>query len=115
MLALQSQTTQEGSQPLFRNVICETIFGRRLGYSKGLGWEPRPKSRKSSGSSSQTTFSHSTAVEEANAILIEQQRLEIQETRRMIEEQRKFSEMPSRQMEEMMKKIEELSLTHGGS
>ena len=96
------------------------IFARSFWVSvqatqKVLVGGPKPKSCKSPGSNSSTTSSHSTAVKEANAILIDQQRLEIQETRHMIEEQRRFSEMQSKQMEEMMKKIEELSGTLGGS
>ncbi|KAA0036895.1 CACTA en-spm transposon protein [Cucumis melo var. makuwa] len=37
MLELQSQPTSKGTQLLFEDEICETILGRRLGYSKGLG------------------------------------------------------------------------------
>ncbi|KAA0040161.1 GDSL esterase/lipase [Cucumis melo var. makuwa] len=40
MLELQSQPTLEGSQPFFGNEICETVLGRRSGYSKGLSWRP---------------------------------------------------------------------------
>ncbi|KAA0054328.1 CACTA en-spm transposon protein [Cucumis melo var. makuwa] len=37
MLELQSQPTSKGSQPLFGDEIWETVLGRRLSYSKGLG------------------------------------------------------------------------------
>ncbi|TYK08860.1 GDSL esterase/lipase [Cucumis melo var. makuwa] len=40
MLELQSQPTLEGSQPLSGDEICETVLGRRSGYSKGLSWRP---------------------------------------------------------------------------
>ncbi|TYK14211.1 CACTA en-spm transposon protein [Cucumis melo var. makuwa] len=43
MLELQSQPTLEGSQPLSENEICDQVLGRRLGYSKGLGWGPKPR------------------------------------------------------------------------
>ncbi|KAA0054670.1 CACTA en-spm transposon protein [Cucumis melo var. makuwa] len=46
MLELQSQPTLEGSQPLSRDEICETVLGRRPGYSKGLGWGLKPKAHK---------------------------------------------------------------------
>ncbi|TYK23259.1 CACTA en-spm transposon protein [Cucumis melo var. makuwa] len=38
MLKLQFQPTSEGSQPLSRDEICETVLGRQSGYSKCLGW-----------------------------------------------------------------------------
>ncbi|TYK05495.1 CACTA en-spm transposon protein [Cucumis melo var. makuwa] len=37
MLEHQSQPTSEGNQPLSGKEICETMLGRRLSYSKGLG------------------------------------------------------------------------------
>ena len=45
MLELQSQPTPEGSQPLSGDEICETVLDKRPGYSKGLSWGPRSKSR----------------------------------------------------------------------
>ncbi|TYK28105.1 CACTA en-spm transposon protein [Cucumis melo var. makuwa] len=44
MLELQSQPTPQNSQPLSWDEICETVLGRRSGYSKGVGWDPKPKS-----------------------------------------------------------------------
>ena len=41
MLKCQSQPILEGSQPLSRDEICEIVLGRRLEYSKGLGWGPQ--------------------------------------------------------------------------
>ncbi|KAA0051078.1 zinc finger protein ZPR1-like protein [Cucumis melo var. makuwa] len=52
MLELQSQPTQEGSQSLTGDEICETILGRRPSYSKGLGWGTKPKFQYAAGSSS---------------------------------------------------------------
>ncbi|KAA0032452.1 CACTA en-spm transposon protein [Cucumis melo var. makuwa] len=46
MMELQSQPTSEGSQPLSGNEICDQVLGRRPGYSKGLGWGPKPKVHK---------------------------------------------------------------------
>ncbi|TYK09797.1 zinc finger protein ZPR1-like protein [Cucumis melo var. makuwa] len=46
MSKLQSQPTPNGSQPLSEDEICETVLGKRPSYSKGLGWGPKHKSRK---------------------------------------------------------------------
>ncbi|KAA0047493.1 cytochrome P450 CYP82D47-like [Cucumis melo var. makuwa] len=54
-LELQSQPTLESSQPLLRDKICEMVLDRRLGYSKGLGWGPKPKSRMTTNASSAST------------------------------------------------------------
>ncbi|KAA0047440.1 uncharacterized protein E5676_scaffold507G00090 [Cucumis melo var. makuwa] len=40
------QPTPEGSQPLFRDEICDQVLGRRLGYLEGLGWGPKQKARR---------------------------------------------------------------------
>ncbi|TYK09525.1 uncharacterized protein E5676_scaffold757G00010 [Cucumis melo var. makuwa] len=62
MLELQSQPTPGGIKPLSRDEICETVLGRRLGYSKGLGWRQKPKACKTASvSSSSTSCSQSTA------------------------------------------------------
>ncbi|KAA0042154.1 NBS-LRR type resistance protein [Cucumis melo var. makuwa] len=67
-LSIKSQPTLESSQPLSGDEIYETVLGRRSGYSKGLGWGPRPKSRKTNASSSSTTFSQARKkdIEAAN-------------------------------------------------
>ena len=114
MLELQRQPILEGSQPQSDDDICKIVLGKRPSYSKDLDWGPRPKSRKSPASNSSTTCSYSTAVEHANTVLIEQQKLELQEARRIIEEQRRMFELQSKQMEEMMKKIEEMSRAQRG-
>uniref|UniRef100_A0A9I9EB55 CACTA en-spm transposon protein n=1 Tax=Cucumis melo TaxID=3656 RepID=A0A9I9EB55_CUCME len=55
MLELQSQPTPEGSQPLSEDEICDQVLGRRPGYSKGLGWGPKPKVRRTASASSSST------------------------------------------------------------
>ncbi|KAA0056246.1 CACTA en-spm transposon protein [Cucumis melo var. makuwa] len=52
MLELQSQSTQEGNQPLSRNEICDQVLSRQPGYSKGLGWGPKLKACKTMSASS---------------------------------------------------------------
>uniref|UniRef100_A0A9I9E336 CACTA en-spm transposon protein n=1 Tax=Cucumis melo TaxID=3656 RepID=A0A9I9E336_CUCME len=52
MLELQSKPTLEGSQPLSEDEICDQVLGRRPGYSKGLGWGPKPKARRTTSASS---------------------------------------------------------------
>ncbi|KAA0045075.1 CACTA en-spm transposon protein [Cucumis melo var. makuwa] len=82
MLELQSQPTREGSQPLSQDEICDQVLGRRLGYSKGLGWGPKPKAcRTASASSSSTSCSQSTEKEiELQAKLHEVlERIEVQD------------------------------------
>ncbi|TYK11936.1 potassium transporter 19-like [Cucumis melo var. makuwa] len=61
---LQMGLTHLVSQPLSRDEICDQVLGRRLGYSKGLGWEPKPKARKITCASSSTTSCSSSTQEE---------------------------------------------------
>uniref|UniRef100_A0A9I9E8I5 CACTA en-spm transposon protein n=1 Tax=Cucumis melo TaxID=3656 RepID=A0A9I9E8I5_CUCME len=64
MLELQSQPTLEGSQPFSEDEICDQVLGRRPGYSKGLGWGPKPKARRTaSASNSSTSCSPTEGVE----------------------------------------------------
>ncbi|KAA0050096.1 CACTA en-spm transposon protein [Cucumis melo var. makuwa] len=63
MLELQSQPTPKGTQPLPENEICQTVLGRRPGYSKDLGWEPKPKAQKTASASSSTTSCSQSTVE----------------------------------------------------
>ena len=56
MVELQSQLVPKSSQPLSKDEICEIILGTRSGYSKGLGWGRKPKSRMSSASSSSSNM-----------------------------------------------------------
>ncbi|KAA0025728.1 cytochrome P450 CYP82D47-like [Cucumis melo var. makuwa] len=92
MLELQSQPILEDSQPLSRDEICEKVLSRQPGYSKGLGWGPKPKSRKSCVNNSSTSFLQAREVKEAKA-LIKPQRVELEEAKSMIEEQRRTSEL----------------------
>ncbi|KAA0062839.1 zinc finger protein ZPR1-like protein [Cucumis melo var. makuwa] len=55
MLELQSQPTPKGSQSLSENEICDQVLGRRSGYSKGLGWGPKPKVRRTTSASNLST------------------------------------------------------------
>ncbi|KAA0026134.1 CACTA en-spm transposon protein [Cucumis melo var. makuwa] len=63
VLELQSQPTPEGSQPLSRDEIYDQMLGRRPGYSKGLGWGPKPKACKTMSASSSTTSCSQSATE----------------------------------------------------
>ncbi|KAA0054232.1 hypothetical protein E6C27_scaffold131G001770 [Cucumis melo var. makuwa] len=56
----------------FWDEICETILDRRLGYSKSLGWGPKPKSHKSCGSRFSSSFWQAQEYEDAKD-MIEQQ------------------------------------------
>ncbi|KAA0048582.1 uncharacterized protein E5676_scaffold236G00180 [Cucumis melo var. makuwa] len=48
-------------QPLSKDEICDQVLDRQLGYSKGLGWGPKPKAhRTTSASSSLTSCPQST-------------------------------------------------------
>ncbi|KAA0057397.1 zinc finger protein ZPR1-like protein [Cucumis melo var. makuwa] len=109
MLELQSQPTPEGSQPLSEGEICDQVLGRRPGYSKALGWGPKPKARRTaSASSSLTSCSQSTEKRsELQAKLHEAlERIEIQDrnhhalasqveaTKKMIEEQTRAQQGP---------------------
>ena len=83
MVDLQSQHVLEGSQLLTEDEICEIVLGRRLSYSKGLGWGLKPKSRMSATSSSfSNIYHHSThmvkvsklkaSLEHDNHMIVEQ-------------------------------------------
>ncbi|TYK18447.1 CACTA en-spm transposon protein [Cucumis melo var. makuwa] len=100
MLKLQSQPTLEGSQPLSEDEICDQVLGRRPGYSKGLGWGPKPKTcRTMSASSSSTSCSQSTEKE-----------IELQAK---LHEARNHQALAS-QVETMKKMIEELTRAQQG-
>ncbi|KAA0050470.1 cyclic nucleotide-gated ion channel 1-like isoform X3 [Cucumis melo var. makuwa] len=109
-----SQPTPDGSQPLSRDEICETVLNRRSSYSKGIGWEPKLKSRKTANASSSSTLFLQAREYELQQVMIEQQRVELDETKCMIEEQRKTSEILTLQMEQMQKLIEEMSQAQRG-
>ncbi|TYK13588.1 CACTA en-spm transposon protein [Cucumis melo var. makuwa] len=67
MLELQSQPTPEGSQPFSEDEICDQVFGRRPGYSKGLGWGPKPKARRTTSASIQDR-NHQALASEVEAM-----------------------------------------------
>ncbi|XP_031737881.1 uncharacterized protein LOC116402552 [Cucumis sativus] len=119
MLELLLVPTLEGSQPLSGDEICETVLGRRPGYSKDLDWGPKPKSRKDGSSASNLVSQeiHDREVMELrNTVETSQSRIkELKEgQRRMIEEQIKTSEMHARQIEKMKKMIEEMTRAKRG-
>ncbi|KAA0066277.1 hypothetical protein E5676_scaffold37G00090 [Cucumis melo var. makuwa] len=70
------------SQSLFGDDICEIFFGRRSGYLKGLGWGPKPKSRKS------TTSSYSSSYHEMRSREISKLKASLENANCIIEEQR---------------------------
>ncbi|KAA0054740.1 CACTA en-spm transposon protein [Cucumis melo var. makuwa] len=103
MLEFQSQPTLEDSQPLSEDEICDQVLGRRLGYSKGLGWGPKPKARRTaSASSSSTSCPQSTEKE------IELQ-AKLHEALERIEVQDRNHQALASQVESMKKMIEELT------
>ncbi|KAA0050387.1 zinc finger protein ZPR1-like protein [Cucumis melo var. makuwa] len=103
MLKLQSQPTQEGSQPLSEDEICDQILGRRPGYSKGLGWGPKLKARRTtSASSSSTSCSLSTQKD------IELQ-AKLNEALEQIEVQHRNHQALASQVETMKKMIEDFT------
>ncbi|KAA0054699.1 zinc finger protein ZPR1-like protein [Cucumis melo var. makuwa] len=63
MLELQPQPTLEGSQSLSGDEICNQVLGRRPDYSKGLGWGPKSKARKTTCASSSTTSCSQSTTE----------------------------------------------------
>ncbi|KAA0048547.1 CACTA en-spm transposon protein [Cucumis melo var. makuwa] len=92
----ESQPTSDGSQPLSRDEICETVLGRRSGYSKDLGWGPKPKFRKMDSTRNATTLCSQSTVKL-------QLWVELDEAKQAIEEQRKTQEMLASQVEQMWK------------
>ncbi|XP_050942276.1 uncharacterized protein LOC127149923 [Cucumis melo] len=108
MLELQSQPTPEGSQPLSEDEICDQVLGRRPGYSKRLGWGPKPKARRTaSASSSSTSCSQSTQKE------IELQ-AKLHEALERIEVQDRNHQALASQVEAMKKMIEDLTRAQQG-
>ncbi|KAA0051760.1 CACTA en-spm transposon protein [Cucumis melo var. makuwa] len=101
MLELQSQPIPEGSQPLSEDEICDQVLGRRPDYSKGLGWGPKPKARRTTcASSSSTSYLQST-----------QKEIELQAKLNVdwIEVQDRNHQVLASQVETMKKMMEELT------
>ncbi|KAA0054945.1 CACTA en-spm transposon protein [Cucumis melo var. makuwa] len=97
-----------------KDEICQTVLGRLLGYSKGLGWGSKPTSRHSASNSLSTSdeqkLAHAREVNELKT------HLEVVEeySNKKHEESAHLIEAQSRHMEEMRKMIEELSRTSRG-
>ncbi|KAA0046484.1 CACTA en-spm transposon protein [Cucumis melo var. makuwa] len=62
-LRKEFQPTPDGSQPLSRDVICDTVLDRRPGYSKGLGLGPKPKFCKTANASNASNSCSQSMVE----------------------------------------------------
>ncbi|KAA0051306.1 CACTA en-spm transposon protein [Cucumis melo var. makuwa] len=108
MLELQSQPTPKGSQPLSEDEICDQVLGRRPGYSKGLGWGPKPKARRTASEScSSTSCSQSTEKK------IELQ-AKLHEALEQIKVQDRNHQALVSQVESMKKMIEELTRAQQG-
>ncbi|KAA0050363.1 CACTA en-spm transposon protein [Cucumis melo var. makuwa] len=106
--AEDAHPTPEGSQPLSEDEICDQVLGRRPGYSKGLGWRPKLKARRTaSASSSSTSCSQSTEKE------IELQ-AKLHEALERIEVQDRNHQALASQVESMKKMIEELTRAQQG-
>ncbi|KAA0066543.1 CACTA en-spm transposon protein [Cucumis melo var. makuwa] len=103
MLELQSQPTSEGSQSLSKDEICDQVLDRRPGYSKGLGWGPKPKACRTTNTSSSST-SYSQSIEKE----IELQ-AKLNEALEWIEVQDRNHQALASQVETMKKMIEELT------
>ncbi|KAA0066300.1 CACTA en-spm transposon protein [Cucumis melo var. makuwa] len=108
MLELQSQPTPEGSQTLSKDKICDQVLHRRLGYSKGLGWGPKSKARRTASASSSST-SCSQSIEKE----IELQ-AKFHEALEQIEVQDRNHQALASQVESMKKMIEELTRAQQG-
>ena len=123
MVKLQSQPVLEGSEPLTKNEICETVLGRQSGYSKGLDWGPKPKYRTAVSSSSSTMYDYQAhimkvselraSLENANQILQEQRLRKEERDQQMAERDRQMVDH-AQQMEEMKKMLKEMSRASRG-
>ncbi|KAA0061298.1 CACTA en-spm transposon protein [Cucumis melo var. makuwa] len=108
MLELQSQPTPEGNQPLSGHEICDQVLDRRPGYSKGLGWGPKPKVRRTmSASSSSTSCLQSTQKE------IELQ-AKLNEALERIDVQDRIHQALASQVEQMQKLIKDFTRAQQG-
>uniref|UniRef100_A0A9I9EAB6 CACTA en-spm transposon protein n=1 Tax=Cucumis melo TaxID=3656 RepID=A0A9I9EAB6_CUCME len=101
MLELQSQSTLKGSQPLSGDEICETVLGRQLSYSKGLGWGPKLKACKMMSASSFTMSCPQSIVELQAMQWIEEQTRnhktlvsEVEQMRKLIEDMTRAQQGP---------------------
>ncbi|KAA0063489.1 uncharacterized protein E5676_scaffold668G00100 [Cucumis melo var. makuwa] len=98
----------KGSQALSEDEICDQVLGRRPGYSKGLGWGPKSKVRKTtSASNSMTSCSQSTEKE------IELQ-AKLNEALERIEVQDRNHQALASKVEQMRKLIQDLTRAQQG-
>ncbi|KAA0063742.1 CACTA en-spm transposon protein [Cucumis melo var. makuwa] len=103
MFVSQVAENAHGSQPLSQDEICDQVLGRRLGYSKGLGWGPKLKARRTTSvSSSLTSCSQSTQKD------IELQ-AKLNEALEWIEVQDRNHQALASQVETMKKMIEDFT------
>ncbi|KAA0063986.1 uncharacterized protein E5676_scaffold1415G00020 [Cucumis melo var. makuwa] len=106
MLELPSKPTPVGSQPLFGDEICDQVLGRRPGYSKGLGWEPKRKAFKTTSANSSMTSCSQSATEREIQIQVKcDQALE------QIELQDRNYQALALEMEQMRKMIQDMTRT----
>ncbi|KAA0046746.1 uncharacterized protein E6C27_scaffold216G00280 [Cucumis melo var. makuwa] len=98
-----------GSHPLSEDEICDQVLGRRSGYSKGLGWGPKPKARKTTSASSSTTSCSQSATEREIQI---QDKLD-QALERIKLQDRNYQALTS-EMEQMRKLIHDMTRTQQG-
>ncbi|TYJ97764.1 gamma-aminobutyrate transaminase POP2 [Cucumis melo var. makuwa] len=73
---------RQGTQPLSRNEICETVLGRQPTYSKGLGWGPKPKAHKTASASNSTTSCSQSTVKLQLRVALDKAMLHIEEQTR---------------------------------
>ncbi|KAA0040862.1 CACTA en-spm transposon protein [Cucumis melo var. makuwa] len=109
MLELQSQPTVEGSQPFSEDEICDQVLGRRPGYSKGLGWGPKPKARKMMSASSFTTSCFQSATKREIQILAK-----LDQALERIELQDRNFQALALEMEQIRKLIQDMTRAQQG-
>ncbi|KAA0042882.1 uncharacterized protein E5676_scaffold108G001050 [Cucumis melo var. makuwa] len=85
-----------------RQRIHRGRLGRPTGYSKGLGWEPKPKAHKMARASSAMTSCLQSTVEL-------QLRVELYEAKRAIEEQTRKQDTLASEVERTRKLIEDMT------
>ena len=107
MPELQSQPTLEGSQPLSRDEICETVLGTQPDYSKDLGWGPKLKARKTTSASSSTTSCPQSRVELRLHVKLDQ-------AMQQIEKQIRNNKALVSEVEQMRKLIKDMTRTQQG-
>ncbi|KAA0040565.1 CACTA en-spm transposon protein [Cucumis melo var. makuwa] len=103
----QAAEDAHGTQPLSGDEICETVLGRRPGYSKDLGWGSKPKARKTTSVSSSTTSCSQSTVEL-------QLQAKLDQAMQQIEEQTRNHDALVSKVERMRKLIEDMTRVQQG-